>query len=416
MKKRYITNPNLRIEEIKLEYSKIVKRIINGKIEDGITGGFGFKRLPSNTPYKIAKIYHTGGRIFVYCVDNKVYEYVGDSFKVVCDSVTAIPTINQITYQKADGLLLAFNNKAIIVTDSEKKEIDLELGEFVETLKGRIFTVKEGNLYYGDKFDFSTFSYSFELNGYIGFEEDLGEIIGLYTIDDILYAIFNNGVYSVRFTDGVEEIEVKKIVMPDLNVKKGNVVRDGDIIYLLEGEKLWCLNKGALSKKDGFTLNSDYMVKEFGVLAGEMIVLSVTIDGVNGEYLCLYDLEKRSTILISYQNSILSSKGLTVNAQKTALTKIDLNSKEPEKVYFESYRQDLGSCNFKSLLNVEVNSDCQATLTIEGQFGIRNYSLKNGCNQIRCNLWSDYYLFRIEALSVNSKIDNLKIKYNVAGE
>ena len=380
MRKRYFSSVNLKEKKVDVDVKNNQKKFI--------ANGNCFTVL-ANTNMPVAEIFTAGERTFFQCVNGQILEYSDGN------------VIDKMQYLNVSSIFAIENGNVFVFNGEECYDIDtgkpyeIPFGK-VKVAFGRLFSAR-GNVIKMSAFNNLT---DFSEGEYIKTDNADGDILSLQFLDEKFYIFTKKAIYLLTQVENLVEFNLKKLVLPDIEIIDKTVQSLGDRIVFLTNERVCTL------KDDKITF-TDFTVDE------ERVNKSCVHDG---KYTLLINGDTYFYDFIDDKKQVYNLGDYTIRGEY-AVSNLDTgvylfdreNVSEKASLYF-----DFGSAYKKALTEISMSSETPVKLTLQGDFGKRNYLFNKENKVKKLNLTST--AFKLEYVCETADgVKNLKLKYTLNG-
>lgn len=393
------------------DFAPLTDFAINLKISDKIKGAIATTEsvIPSISP--VVKGYFINGQIYLYCQNGILYKLNQGELEKVIDCNGEQPVLTSIIYNGENQVLATLSFGSFVLLE-EEIGVNIPFGHSLCTLNGTTFIADDSTIYYSDEFDFDNISNNLNNFGYIKIDSEMGKILQVFGFEGQVIIVLERAICQLKSVEQTS-YKLQKLNLATLEVKKGSVQIVGDQIVFLNNKTICAYKNGNLLSLS--TLIEDYSLKEnAGAKAGlNKYYLPVISDKNNKTYLYILDTSLKQECIIENDNFVLCGGDYLVKRATNKLVKIEFNSRSNLGGQWVSKRIDFKQSKPKTLRTLSVKTGSSAILTISGDFGKNNYSLKEGYNTKYLNLYSNYFVIEITFLSSEFSAENLQLEYTL---
>lgn len=378
-------------------------------INDGncVRDGYGLTEITSVLSSSGAvAFYRVDGKYFLCYSDGKVYQ-LSSIFRAFRGSA-GIKTPVVCGVQKGNTVKYIFVGESSF--DLNGEEIDLPASTVATVFNGRLFTAKNRVITFSKPFDFENNAVSMETCGSLGVCESAGNVVGFFSDGDKLAIICERAIYSLTAIGESIDFKFERLNIPVQNAKANTVKCFNDGCVFVDGNKLVKYSGGKLTEQKVTLKSLDFTIYGKAAKTDEIYILPVNVGGQ--DYLYVYSLIDGSESFI--KGTYLVADGGYAYAGGEKVLQITSEVFTGERV-LKSNAMDFNDCEIKTVSEVSAFVGDKCTLTVNGEFGGKKFTLKSGANKIKTNLKSK--IFALEFSSTNPLlIKRASVKYRLKGE
>ena len=405
MRKKYLFEPNVKEKSFKVKNLAEVTDHAEGLVVgEELTTPNIRAYVWQNSKLIVLKMCDVNGREYVICDDGYLYEKIGAQYvqKYKCGySKFIMGTVILNGIQET----LHIDETGGRIVDKSEYAVNLPDGDYFATYSLRCFMAKDYTIYFSSPFDFNSRSMILDTCGHFNVNTQDGEVIGLYDFSSYLLIVCAKCFYKLTIID--EQFKLEKIKTDNYAIESMSLAKIREQLYFVSHRK--------------FYVYEDFAVKEIpSVFAKHLLRLNCHATSDEDRYYCqanapdrncifVYDAYKKTSILVYIGESRLVCKNLAFNYSESRFYIINPNSLATS--IWKSSAMNLGNNDKKSLIELSIKVEKDATLKIDGDFGSKTFSLKAGINHKKMNLRSKDFTFEIYCPTINIVISDLQFKY-----
>ncbi len=347
---------------------------------------------------EIKKSYTVSDKTYVFCADGNLYRLEGGAMILVSGGFLRPPNLFNFKYKGEEVISVCGNGKCVMLGKGlqYKKIFD---GKNYTYFAGRIFCS------HGQKLLFSKLvldGEEIEKEGEIDFGD---EIRLLFAVDDVLYALTKTKIKKITAKYSCEDFIVTTLDTSVVDINEKSLTTIDGKVYFIRSNCLTSLtgeNESACQKGE-----KDYVVTDWASNYLGKYVVKIKDD--IGEKFLIYDVNTKDTYYVKpyEENSCLKYIGKGIFMDKNG--KVYLLG-DGESVYKASgLALNCDGKKFVYKIIVEVDADC--IMTVSGDFGLKEYKLRSGENEIKAFLNSRLFTIKVRGDSKNFGIEKIKLFY-----
>lgn len=413
MRKQSLTNPKLTNRTFALgSFSNNTSLAVNFNADEYLILTGAKTQIMDRIPEQINQVIKVDQTYFFIGKNTGKYKFNGSYFTTVPIYTAEAPLFLSVKKDGQKDFLAITKDGARLLSDT-KTVFDFPYGENCLVLWGRLFVSNGKNLYFGGPFNFSDVSVRLENQGFITFEYEDGNIVGLCAFTNELIVLTERAIYKLTLSDG--DFIMEKASLPPLNIQKDTVVGFGDRVIFVNDNHLCEYKKGGLVIADGIFNSSGFICNGKAVKNVRNYILPI-YDKNNQNLLYIRDVATGAEKVVSSFSNVVGDGGLIVDNDGRKLYLLDDEGDYQDPGVWESKSFDFGFANKKTLLEISLYVSKDALLTVKGDFGERKYTLKAGHVVKRINLYSRAFVFSLTSAQTGFYARDIKLKYRVTGE
>ncbi len=389
---------------------------VNGKL-CAKTCGFNPVEKVNYLSSKPLKTYYENDRLFVYCNNKKLYGLRNaTSWQNVClNDYASAPFIGKIICDQVEGLLVGVGTTGEI---AGVKTITFEqtVTEASVIYRNRLITANNGCVFYSEDVECLKNSTLLSFGLLLKTPKEIGEILKIFVISDIIYLVGKHGVCIVKDALYNDSFICKTLAIRRLNVERESVHNYGKALFLVSDGMLCRITASGIDEYDVFTDGTTYKSGSTSGKMGAYYLCPVTRTDSTSDYALVFNTEdKTSRYVVCMQH--LAPNGYCVQTSTYRLYQFTPDKPSvDENCYWKSKRIDMGNSKMKRLHTVRFYAEGECALVMKGEFGTRTFSMQPGLNKIACNYFSSWYEFELDVQPSSLPIAELKLEYCLRGK
>ena len=409
-KKEYLTKPNLSIKEYQVkDFPSITDYFINVELKDREVLGknITLKYICSQVGGML-KAYNIDNRSFFYFKNKGLYELVNYSLKVLFYA-SSQPLLTDVIINGEQDILVIESSSAYNLT--KKKTFNFPYGTCIAKYDGRIFVANKKNIYYSNAFNFTEYSTDIKNEGFLSIDDADVSIENLISFNDCMYVVCKKAIYKLTISGG--QFSFNKLEIDHIDVLAGSAKNIGRNIYFISKGSLYVFNGNECKVIKGeFDRFLRTAVGEASVIDGKYFI---KIPMGDQNVLLVYDTFTGENYYVWMdQLGTVGENGYVYMNKHTTLYQLDRNTNYQTFVWV-SKELNLSTSNRKKLVELGLTVNKPMELTIEGDFGVKKFMLKEGINVLKEGLTSRWFKLRAQLRFPEFSIKDLIIKYRVLG-
>ena len=376
-----------------------------------IKSGYGTQTIDLSLPVSsnLKKLFGLGEKIFWHSEDGDFYELTIDGANLIKRVEGDIYGVYEIEKNGQKTALVLCNNPFTL--DGENVE-NLPPVEHAILHKGRLYFADKSTVYVGRQFDFELRTQPLEICCTMGVNVGAGDIVGFFAKRQIVYVVCQKAIYSIKPSENTEDFNFERLSITGLNVKKGTLATFGGELAFITSNKLALFNGSSVNKINALL---DGLSATFYNASTDAENYFLPLKNNNGsEFIYRYNILNGGEEFINTQCLQITDGGFTVKDNQ--IVKLDSQENNTEEKCFLTKQIDFGDCDRKTLCGIDINVNSNCTLTVNGVFGAKKYTLKKGRNALCVNLISDAFTLEINSIAQDFSAQSLTLFYRLKGE
>ncbi len=357
------------------------------------------------------RIYNEGGGVQLFS-GNIVYYYKNGEFIPVTDiEFSSEPNVVYLRNNAGESLLLY--NEEVAEFHNDGSPFNLEFSKIYTTAYERIFQAFGREVYVTKGFNSDSGSFEYSHGLCYRVDVDDGDIVGLAEYGDYILVLCENKLIRLSFLREPGEVIAERLLTPHFTAKKESLAVCGDKAVFLSGDNIAVLkgkNLTFVKLPSGISVEDVYTHCSSN---GSLYVIPFKREGV--KYLCVYDVNEGDFASFLCNATALSKKGALFFDEEGGISTVKKGEKVINTILANGVKTQIDGCGRKILLKVEIHAKGKATLFILSDAGEKVYSIKDGCNEIRCNICSREFTFRFDEKSEDFYAEKTSLTYTLLG-
>lgn len=387
-----------------------------------------FNRLESNGDNCICyskKTSHYIGKNYVserlFFLDNNLYLYgegklcfvEGKSVRIIDDKtflsepkIVSIKNNNEQSHLVFDGEVAKFT--------TEGESFPLTGGDSCVVFLDMLFNGDFNQLYVMKDFKVNdeVQEYSHGLNFKV--EEKDGAIFGLAEYDEGILILCEHKILRLSITKYPGDIVIEKVLSPYFTAKKHSFISCGDKAVFVAEEGLCIYERGKVNIVK-LPIGVEY-ISSYNSCSCNGSLYVIPFKKNNEPYIIVYDLLENTFTEIKSSATALSKDGAYFVGEDGYVYQIVKGRIETgESDVYDGVTTHLNTCDDKLLRSIEVHAMGSATLSVLYDGGEKSFAIKEGCNKLRCNLYSKQFTFTFKEKSQTFRVEKVKAIYTKLG-
>ena len=415
MRLNYLKNPSLKTMTFKAEkLDELTAFYYNACINDEMSSSPTFKLVHANGNVNIKKCYVFGERLFLFGVDNVLYEYKDGVIDSLTGKLPSEPLFCEVLHGGYPNIFVLCQNYAFIIGRMIINSCDIPYCDAMASFNGRIFVGAKDKLYYTKEFNLSKNMFDYSLGGQISFGLEDGDIISLNAVSNYLLVVCERAIYKLILNSDLG-FGLEKFNVPKLNVYKNSVKDLGDEILFISDGTVYSYKNGSVDKINSKLYGLNVNILGDAKTMGRVYYFPITRKSTGKNYVFFIDRSNNREGIISAPNLTDGDGGYLGNNFNLYLLSHD-GDVLFDNVYWESKNLTLESACKKSVIGINVYVTENATMKVFGDFGEKRFYLKKGANVKKMNLFSDNIKIQVISSSNTFALKDLQIKYRKIGD
>ncbi len=361
--------------------------------------------------YAPERLYFVGNNLYFYG-DNRVC-YVEGKRVITIDSTNFFdePRIVSIKNNSEQDHLIFSDDVGNFVF--QRKRFYIRGGESYAVVLDMLFNGFVNELYVMKDFEVNDEKqqYSQEFSFFV--EEKDGVIEGLVEYDEGILVLCSHKILKLSVTKDPGDIVIEKALTPYFTAKANSFISCGDKAVFVADEGLCIYERGKLTI---VKLPSEVnYISSYNNCSCNGSLYVIPFIKNKEAYIFVYDLLDNTFTEIKCSATALSKNGAYFVGNDGYVYQIVKEYAETDSNDFDGVSTDFDSCENKLLHSIEVHAVGSATLNVCFDGGEKTFTIKEGCNKLRCNLCSKQFTFTFMDKSQTFKGEKVKANYTKLG-
>lgn len=360
-----------------------------------------------------------GDIIDFFIVNDSLYIQLSDGNLYACtaDSATSIKSVGT---QKVFAYPISISGEKRVLfcgdfdafSDNGKTFSKLPRVEVSTFFGGRYFLSDKTALYYTALFDFAKNSTNLNIEGKIWFDDDSGQVLGLYSEDNGVYVFCEHAIYFISEASNGLDFKLDKLEIAGIDLLEVSFAADGENCIFINKGKINLFKNGKVFERESILDGKTFEIQGDPTLEKGKYFLPLRLFGQK-KYIYIYDIVEEKESLFELPNeSIAKGKFYLYNGQLNFVSE-ELENSDEKRCVLASI--DFNDCKVKTLSGINIISASDCNLEVSGDFGVKSYSLSSGYNALLTNLKSR--TFTLEFVSPDYLgVKSLSLEYKLKGE
>ena len=379
--------------------------------KDKLYTGLKLKSYLIDAPagHSVTRSFMVNKKIYIQYTNGMLYALTNNNLEALATVGEGDAIVLDVAYQGLPKKLIIDSNGKGFFADDPDTLFDFVPATSAVCYGGRLFLSDKSSIYFGKFLDYTDFGDY----GCISIDASAGNILDLFVDGKELLVFCEYKVYTLNCLGSEQGYTLKQSACVVNPIRKNSIFKTLEGFIFSSGSKI-CVYKDRAIKEVKDLKIYDLSFNAFA-FDGENYYVEAMLSDAR-MCVCAYSLLYDSICFTDSNEKILIAGGYLSNYRDKIIKINPIDGINTNQKRYVSKVMDLGTPKEKRIIEISLYTQNPITLSIKGDFGVKQIDFEKGYNQKKCNITSEKFAFTILAYTNEVYLSDMQVKFMVKGE